>query len=281
VLGALLAASTAHASDVDILFPLNGLFFGLVLVVVLLPTIPMAPVAALAGLYALLGERRLALGLGTLLVNSISLAGIAVLFMGLKSHDSSNNLEAIAAIVLPVPLTAMLLWHGMIRHWTSSKKGTAAFMAFVIGGTLFVGEIAYWVISTAPPPPVLDAGYAARRCHRSVRVRCFPFDTWTDQKVDECVAATPVCKTSQPWEEPDECCAATCLAAYAEERASPSPARTALEVAFDTTHECHPGVQEGFRARGYEPPPIRGRKSTPRVQLGAVPPVPTPSPRPE
>ena len=101
----------------------------------------MAPVAALAALYALFVDRRLAIGLATLLVNSISLAGIAVLFMGLKSHDSSNNLEAIAAILLPVPLTAMLLWDGMIRHWTSSKKGTAAFMAFVVGGTLFVGEI--------------------------------------------------------------------------------------------------------------------------------------------
>ena len=259
------------------------MFFGLVFVAVLLPTIPMAPVAAVAGLYALIVERRLALGLGTLLVNSICLAGIAVLFMGLKSHDSSNNLEAIAAIVLPVPLTAMLLWHGMVRHWTSNKKGTAAFMAFVVGGTLFVGEIAYWVISTAPPPPVLDAGYAARRCHRLV-YGWHPsrtVDVDTDASIDTCVAAFPVCQTPQPWNETADCCPATCLAAYAEERAFPSPAEVAVMAAFDPTHECHPGVQEGFRARGYQPEPIRGRKTTPRVQLGAVPPVPTPSPRPE
>jgi hypothetical protein len=96
-----LFASTAHASDVDILWPLRGWFFGVILLAALVPTLPMAPVAAVASLYALFGERRHALGLGTLLLTAMSLAGIAMLFAGVRSHESLNNPGAIAAIVIP------------------------------------------------------------------------------------------------------------------------------------------------------------------------------------
>ena len=144
LLTTLLLATTAHASDVDLLLPLRGWFFGLLLLAVLVPTLPMAPVAAVAGLYALFGERRRALGLGTLLLTATSLAGIAMLVTGLGTNDPSNNQVAMAAIVMPVPLTALLLWRGMIRHWTSDKKTTAGIVAFAIGGAFFIGELLYW-----------------------------------------------------------------------------------------------------------------------------------------
>jgi hypothetical protein len=144
LLTTLLLASTAHATDVDLLLPLRGWFLSLILLAVLVPTLPLAPVAAVAGLYALFGERRVALGLGTLLLTATSLAGIAVLVTGLGTNDPSNNQEAMAAIVMPVPLTAMLLWRGMIRHWTADKKTTAGITALVIGGAFFIGELLYW-----------------------------------------------------------------------------------------------------------------------------------------
>lgn len=144
LLTTLLLASTAHASDVDLLLPLRGWFLSLILLAVLVPTLPMAPVAAVAGLYALFGERRHALGLGTLLLTATSLAGIAVLITGLSSNDPSSNQAAMAAIVLPVPLTALLLWRGMVRHWTADKKTTAGVIALVIGGAFFIGELLYW-----------------------------------------------------------------------------------------------------------------------------------------
>jgi len=149
LLTTLLLASTAHASDVDLLLPLRGWFFSLILLAVLVPSLPMAPVAAVAALYALFGERRHALGLGTLLLTATSLAGIAVLVMGLSSNDPSNNQAAMAAIVMPVPLTTLLLWRGMIRHWTSDKKTTAVIVAFAIGGAFFIVELLYWRAITA------------------------------------------------------------------------------------------------------------------------------------
>ena len=144
LLTTLLLATTAHASDVDLLLPLRGWFFTLILLAVLVPTLPMAPVAAIAGLYGLFGERRHALGLGTLLLTATSLAGIAVLVTGLGNNDPSNNQAAMAAIVLPVPLTTLLLWRGMIRHWTADKKTTAGIIALFIGGAFFIGELLYW-----------------------------------------------------------------------------------------------------------------------------------------
>ena len=149
LLTTLLLASTAHASDVDLLMPLRGWFLSLLLLAVLVPTLPMAPVAAIAGLYGLFVERRHALGLGTLLLTATSLAGIAVLVTGLGNNDPSNNQAAMAAIVLPVPLTTLLLWRGMIRHWTADKKTTAGITAFAIGGASFIVELLYWRTITA------------------------------------------------------------------------------------------------------------------------------------
>jgi hypothetical protein len=268
-LATLLVASTAHASDVDILFPLRGLFVGLLLLAVLVAVLPLAPIAALAGLYALFGERRKALGLGALLLSGISLAAVVVV---VQSHERANDLAAIAVIAVTLPAAWILLARGMIRHWTSAKTTTAGVVGLVIWGVCFVGEVASYWVSTTPAPPVHDAFYAARKCN-GLSYRCYPLlspdpfhpiaQSEMDRKVDDCVATLPVCRTSKPWEESEECCAATCLASYVEERASPSPARMAIQVAFDIAHECQPGVRDAYRARGYVPEPIRGRRTKP------------------
>lgn len=266
LLVALLAAATAHASDVDILFPLRGLFFAWILLAVLAPLLPLAPVAGVAGLYALFIEGRKALGASTLLLTASTIGAAVILFSNREPEHEVAAIATIVTIAVTLPAAWILLARGMIRSWPKAKTAKAIMMGVILWGGFLAGEVALFNAATAIPPPILDAGYAARRCN-GLSYACGPYATVnvdTDAQMDACVAAFPVCQTSQPWNETADCCPATCLAAYAEERAFPSPAQMALRVAFNTHHECHPGVQAADRARGYQPPPIPGRKTTPR-----------------
>jgi hypothetical protein len=263
----LIVAAPALASDVDNLFPLRGLFFGLILLAIVVPMLPMVPIAAVAALYALFVERRRALGTQTVLLASISVAALAVLHLKPWGTDGSVTLAVLAGALAPLPVVTVLLWRGMVRQWTPSQTSRGTIVAAVVGAAAFIGELAYLKAATEIPPPVLDAGFAARRCNGLI-YDCAPFSTSTvpiDVHVDACVAAFPVCQTPEPWNEAADCCPAACLASYAEERASPSPARAALRVAFHPIHECHPGVHDDFRARGHKPLPIEGRRTTPRA----------------
>jgi hypothetical protein len=58
--------------------------------------------------------------------------------------------------------------------------------------------------------------------------------------LDDCVAATPACKTAEPWKE-SACCPAACQDGYTEARKTAEPL-DAFEKVFFLEHTCFPGL---------------------------------------
>ena len=68
------------------------------------------------------------------------------------------------------------------------------------------------------------------------------------RSVDECVDATPRCKTSKPWQE-DDCCPTACAEAYTQAREQGQEPVAAFEKAFFLEPDCFPGVRSLLEAQ--------------------------------
>lgn len=66
--------------------------------------------------------------------------------------------------------------------------------------------------------------------------------------LDDCARSVPLCATDRPWEEQDECCAASCFERYQQARQAGTEAVEAFGQVFYGTSSCMPGVQDLLKA---------------------------------
>ena len=134
---ALLAASRAHASDVDML---GGFVFGLFAIMLLPPLLALVPVAAVAGLCAFV-EGRTALGAQALLLSAATV-GATFLMFNHGTEGPGATVASLVTIASALVATWVILVRGMVRHWSSTKRATGALVGGAIWAVGFVGATA-------------------------------------------------------------------------------------------------------------------------------------------